>query len=104
MKYGALCCRPFKPDQLFHPEVVEKWAPWFTENTPGNQPLGVPILIQQGDDDEVIPPSSNLAFAARLEANGENVTLQTYPGQTHTGVLDPALPAAIAWMANLGTD
>jgi acetyl esterase/lipase len=104
MRYGALCCRPFKPDQLFHPEVVDKWAPWFTENTPGHQPLGVPILIQQGEDDEVIPPSSNLAFAARLEANGENVTLQTYPGQTHTGVLDPALPAAIAWLTRLGVD
>jgi pimeloyl-ACP methyl ester carboxylesterase len=104
MKYGALCCRPFKPEQLFHPEVVDKWEPWFTENTPGHHPLGVPILIQQGDDDEVIPPASNLAFAARLEANGERVTLQTYPGQTHTDVLDPALPAAIAWMADLRTD
>lgn len=103
MKYGALCCRPFKPDQLFHPEVVDKWAPWFIENTPGHHPLGVPILIQQGEADEVIPASSNLVFAARLEANGEDVTLQTYPEQTHTGVLEPALPAAIAWMATLGT-
>lgn len=103
MQYGALCCKPFKPNQLFHHSVIEKWAPYFDKNTPGQKPLGVPILIQFGDADEVIPPQSNHHFAARLQANGEDVTLRTYPEQTHTGVLEPALPDSIAWMATLAS-
>jgi acetyl esterase/lipase len=101
MKYGALCCRPFTPAQLFHADVVDKWAPYFTRNTPGNSPLGVPILVQQGEDDEVIPIHTNRSFVARLQANGENVTMRAYPGQTHTGVLESALPDAIAWMVDI---
>lgn len=103
MQYGALCCRPFTPAQLFHTDVVDKWAPWFEENTPGNNRLGVPILIQFGEADEVIPPQTNYAFDARLRANGEDVTLHTYPEQNHTGVLEPALPDAVAWIKALPT-
>lgn len=99
MNVGALCCRPFLPKQLFHADVIDRWTGYLAENTPGNQPLGVPILVQQGDDDEIIPPATNYAFVARLETNGEEVTLETYPGAQHVSVLEPAMPAAIAWMS-----
>lgn len=103
MKYGALCCRPFVPDQLFHAGVVETWAPSFDKNTPGRAArLHVPILIQQGDEDEVIPASSNQVFVERLRANGEDVTFTLYPGANHLSVLEPGTPAAIAWMADKG--
>lgn len=98
MKYGALSLRPFLPGQLFREDVIEKWKPYFDRNTAGQQPLGVPILVQQGDADEIIPPSSNHRFVERLKAQGEDVTLQTYPEQTHVGVLEPGLPDAVAWM------
>lgn len=98
MRYGALCCRPFTPAQLFHPEVMGKWEPWFEQNTPGNRPLDVPILVQQGEDDEVIPIATNRSFVARLRAAGEDVTFEAYPGQSHTGVLEPCTPDAIAWL------
>lgn len=105
MKYGALCCRPFTPHQLFHADVVEKWAPWFDKNTPGLEArLGVPILIEQGDADEVIPPASNHAFVERLRANGEDVTFNTYPEATHLTVLESGTPDAIAWMADKGAN
>jgi pimeloyl-ACP methyl ester carboxylesterase len=99
MRYGALGCRLFTPDQLFRTDVIEKWAPYFEANTPGRTRLGVPILVQFGDADEVIPQETNHAFGARLRAAGEDVTLITYPEQTHTGVLEPALPDAVAWMS-----
>lgn len=101
MEYGALCCKPFTPHQLFQTEVMKEWGPYFDTNTPGQKPLGVPILVQQGDADEVIPPTSNHSFVARLEANGEDVTLMTYPEATHLSVLEPATPDAITWMAKL---
>jgi acetyl esterase/lipase len=61
----------------------------------------VPILVQQGDADEVIPPQTNRTFVERLKANGEDVTFETYPGATHLSVLEPGIPDAIAWMAEL---
>jgi pimeloyl-ACP methyl ester carboxylesterase len=102
MKYGALGCKLFTPDQLFHADVIEEWAPYFAANTPGQRRLGVPILVEQGDADDVIPPKTNHDFVARLKANGEDVTLNTYPEKTHLNVLEPGTPDAIAWMAKLG--
>jgi pimeloyl-ACP methyl ester carboxylesterase len=102
MKYGALCCRPFTPEQLFRTDVIEKWGSYFDANTPGKIRLGVPILVEQGDADDVIPPQTNHDFVARLKANGEDVTLKTYPDKTHLSVLEPGTPDAIAWMAKLG--
>lgn len=101
MQYGALCCRPFTPNQLFHTDVIEQWAPYFDANSPGRTPLGVPILVQQGDADEIIPPHTNEAFVARLQASGEDVTLTLYPEATHLSVLEPGTPDAIAWMRAL---
>ena len=101
IRFGALGCRLFTPDQLFRADVIEEWAPYVEANTPGHNRLGVPILVQQGDADEVIPPQTNHDFVARLKANGEDVTLKTYPDATHQSVLEPGTPDAIAWMANL---
>jgi pimeloyl-ACP methyl ester carboxylesterase len=101
MKAGALALRLFTPNQLFRADVVEKWEPYIDANTAGNNPLGVPILVEQGDADEVIPPHTNHAYVARLKANGEDVTFKTYPGRDHLDVLEPGTPDAIAWMANL---
>ena len=98
MKYGAFTLRPFLPDQLFRADVIEKWAPYFDRNTAGQKPLAVPILVQQGDADEVIPAASNQRFVERLKAQGEDATLTIYPGRTHTDVLEPGTPDAIAWM------
>lgn len=98
MDYGAACCWPFLPEHLFHLDVIDQWEPYFAENTPGKQPWGIPALVQQGDDDEIIPPETNQAFVAQLAANGEEITLDIFPGHRHVDVLEPALPAAIAWM------
>lgn len=101
MSYGALFCWPFTTGQLFHADALDTWTRYLDENTPGHEPLGVPVLIQQGDADDIIPPATNYAFANRLRASGEDVTLETYPDRNHLDVLDPALPAAIAWMARI---
>lgn len=98
MKFGALGCKLFTPDQLFRTEVIEQWSPYVEQNTPGRTRLGVPILVQFGEADEVIPPETNYAFVSRLRAAGEDVTLMTYPDQTHTGVLEPCMPDSIAWL------
>lgn len=98
VRFGALGCRLFAPDQLFRADVIEEWAPYVEANTPGRNRLGVPILVQQGDADEVIPPKTNHDFVARLKAAGEDVTLKTYPEATHQSVLEPGTPDAIAWM------
>jgi dipeptidyl aminopeptidase/acylaminoacyl peptidase len=42
-----------------------------------------PLLILQGEADEVVPVEQSRAIAARLVALGRTVELHTYPGEGH---------------------
>ncbi|MFF2557875.1 lipase family protein [Nocardia sp. NPDC058058] len=59
-----------------------------------------PLFMGQGLlDTDVITPAT-LAFAARLQANGQPVTLHTYP-TNHDGTVNASLPDSVPFVRNL---
>jgi acetyl esterase/lipase len=59
-------------------------------------PLGVPVLLVTGADDDTVPPVQSTAFAVAARAAGDDVTLAVLPGEGHFGHLDPA---SASWAA-----
>jgi len=77
-------------------------APWkaiLAQNTPGTQPIGVPILLTQGGADKIVPASVTERLARGLCSRGERVELRLYPSAEHleAGVL--VAPDVAAWIA-----
>ncbi len=55
--------------------------------------VSVPVLIQVGTADTVVPPSFSEEFAARLRSVGKSANLHVYPGADHN--LSPDTAAAV---------
>ncbi len=75
------------------------WNETIVANTPGAQPTGAPILIGQGDADEVISPAVQAQFAEQLCAQGETVEYRTYPGVGHLTIAHDTAPEVVEWIA-----
>jgi alpha-beta hydrolase superfamily lysophospholipase len=80
-----------------------RWThqPWRTiaaENTPGQAPIGVPVLITQGAADKVVPAAVTARFVRGLCRRGDVVQERLYPGVEHfeAGIL--AAPDVLAWI------
>ena len=88
------------------PSTTEPWAGFLEENTPGGTPLGVPLLIVQGEADELVRPAATKAFAERLCEQGERVAFHPYTTATHATIVIQALPEVRAWLkaARSGSD
>jgi alpha-beta hydrolase superfamily lysophospholipase len=56
------------------------------QNIP-DQPIGVPVLIAQGDDDTTVPPRIQDEYVRRECATGTTVDYRVLPGKDHIGVL-----------------
>ena len=52
-------------------------------------PLGVPVLLVTGAQDDTVPVRQSVAFAAAAARAGDDVTLEIVPGEGHFGHLDP---------------
>ena len=52
-------------------------------------PLGVPVRIVHGSEDEPVPCAMSREFARRAGAAGEDVVLSELPGYGHFDVIDP---------------
>jgi uncharacterized membrane protein HdeD (DUF308 family)/alpha-beta hydrolase superfamily lysophospholipase len=77
-------------------------APWdqlLAENTPGAIPTNAPILIAQGDADEVIAPDVQARFAQQLCAVGNVVEYRLYPGLGHLAISRDTEDEMAAWIA-----
>ncbi len=55
--------------------------------------INMPVLIQVGTADEVVPPSFSQGLAAQLQQAGKSVSLHVYPGADHN--LSPDTVAAV---------
>jgi acetyl esterase/lipase len=69
------------------------------ENTPRGR-FGAPVLIAQGERDDLVSPSVQSAYAAGLTAEGNEVTYRTFPDRDHVSVVasgSPLEPELIAW-------
>ena len=62
-----------------------------------NLKIKAPVLIAQGLGDTTVFPSFTEALVNELKKSGDNVTYDTFPGLTHSGVVtDPASGAVVS--------
>jgi alpha-beta hydrolase superfamily lysophospholipase len=81
------------------PSTTEPWATILAQNTPGGQPITVPILVTQGESDHLVLPATTGDFVARLCRAGEHVTFRRYPHIDHGLVGERTVPLLLRWLA-----
>jgi pimeloyl-ACP methyl ester carboxylesterase len=81
------------------PNTVPAWKKILEANDAQNftDENDVPLLIIHGGADTTIPPASSAVLKDHLCTLG-SVERWLYPGQTHSGVIDPSLDDMIRWM------
>lgn len=81
--------------------TLPEWQARLRENTPASIRTDVPVLIFQGDADQVVPIESTRSMVARMCAVGDVVDLRVLPGADHPGSVSPSsLLAALTWVAD----
>jgi pimeloyl-ACP methyl ester carboxylesterase len=80
------------------PATTPPWREILEQNTPGHQPIDVPILVTQGDADKLVLPPTTTDFVARLCRAGEHVTYHRYPRIDHGLVGERSVPLLIPWL------
>jgi pimeloyl-ACP methyl ester carboxylesterase len=78
------------------PATVEPWAELLQRNTPGAEPLGVPVLVAQGEADQLVDPSSTAAYVEHLCTTGEQVDFRRYAHIDHGLIATVAVPEVLA--------
>jgi len=58
-----------------------------------NLPIGIPLLVIHGDEDERIPVSISRSFAGRAADEGDTVVYHELEGVGHDALIEPASPA-----------
>ena len=81
------------------PWKAEPWRTISRQNSPGDTPIAVPVLITQGGADKVVPPTVTERLAAKLCARGETVDLRLYPSVEHLEAGIVVAPDVAAWIA-----
>lgn len=67
-------------------------------------PLGVPVLVVTGTDDDLVPSTQSRDFAAATQAAGDDVRLEVVTGEGHVAHLEPgsgSWRAVRAWLDQL---
>lgn len=83
------------------PATTEPWKSLLAADTPGGSPIGVPILVTQGDADELVRPTATADFVGRLCAAGEHVTFRTDAGIDHGLIGERTVPFLLTWLAEV---
>ncbi len=78
------------------PATTTPWSGLRSENTPGAQPLGVPLYVAQGSADTLVLPSATQAYVEAACARGERVVFRTYPSATHGSIANTAVPDVVS--------
>ena len=67
-----------------------EWPERYAVTDPaGLVPLGVPVRIVHGSEDEAVPCAMSREFAQRAGAAGDDVVLTELPGYGHLEMIDP---------------
>jgi alpha-beta hydrolase superfamily lysophospholipase len=88
------------------PTVVDiasrpEWQARLRENTPAATRTDVPVLIFQGDADQVVPIESTRSLVDRMCAVGDTVDLRILPGADHSGSLSASsLLETLGWVSD----
>ncbi len=81
------------------PSSTEPWQTILASNTPGGEPIRVPILVTQGDADHLVLPDTTVDFVAQLCRTGEHVTFRRYPHVDHGLLGERTVPQLLPWLA-----
>jgi acetyl esterase/lipase len=74
------------------PTQVEAWSTRLDENTPTAEPYGMPILVAQGQEDELVRPATTAEYVEQLCRAGQPVEFRRDPTASHLTVAMRALP------------
>lgn len=66
------------------------------QNTPTG-PIDVPVLIAQGDADQVVPVAGQRAWVEEQCASGQPLSYREYPGADHLTVTTAMVPDLVGW-------
>jgi pimeloyl-ACP methyl ester carboxylesterase len=78
----------------------QPWRAIVLQNTPGNETVGVPVLLTQGGADRIVPPALTERLARRMCARGERVELRLYPSVGHAEAGIVVAPDVASWIAD----
>lgn len=81
------------------PTKIEPWATLLAQNTPGHAPVGVPMLVAQGESDTLVLPRTTDDYVQKLCSSGEHVQYHRYAGIDHGLVGWRAVPTVIPFFA-----
>ncbi len=90
------------PKKLLRIDITAdpRWARRLAQNTP-SRPIGVPVLIAQGQDDVVVDPAVQARYVAKRCAAGQDIAFREFPGTGHIDVMGPATPVFADWTSRL---
>ena len=80
-------------DQLVGLPTNNGRDPYADTSLPRLAPIGVPHTMINGNSDRIIPTHFAAAYAAKMRAKGDTVTIRIVPGQGHVELIAPETPA-----------
>ncbi|MCK2027381.1 lipase family protein [Microbacterium sp. SSW1-47] len=83
------------------PATTEPWRTMLAENSAGGQPITVPVLVGQGEADELVRPAATDGYVARLCAAGTDVAYHRFPAVDHGYAAYATLPELLLWLPTL---
>lgn len=83
-----------------NPARTPGWQEITTQNTPGAEPSIPPLLVLQGEADEIILAPTTDAFVRRLCRLGNTIYYKRYAGASHFSVVKASWADLLAWMAD----
>jgi pimeloyl-ACP methyl ester carboxylesterase len=81
-----------------NPATTPPWAGTMAKNSPGAMPIGVPLLIAQGQSDEIIEPAITRAYVQSLCGRGEKATLMVMQGVDHGKIAWQSASRVNSWI------
>ncbi len=83
-----------------NPGTDSPWSVKLAENSAGQEPISVPVLLTVGAADDIVSPAAVSATEARYRANGTNVTMRTFAGGDHMSGVSLALSDVLLFLQN----
>jgi alpha-beta hydrolase superfamily lysophospholipase len=83
------------------PSTTEPWATMLRENSAGQQPIAVPVLVAQGAKDTLVEPSATEGFVDQTCTAGlAAIDFRLYPDATHGTIAFAAIPDVARFFAS----
>ncbi len=80
------------------PSAAEPWRELLSRNSPGQAQIRVPLLITQGDADDIVSPRVTAAFVHALCHRRETVQFMVIAGGGHMAAGTDSAAAVAAWI------